>query len=432
MININDFFYEMTGFQPTEDQKQLLTTLVNMDAKKIIISAGRQSGKTLCCVVVMLWFIFKYAGKLNILLISAQKENAFKIHLDNILRNHKELEEKILNSGTYNPTKINGFQSVDGSAVFIRGVTDKQIRGLPADIVIIDEAAEVKNEMILTAMGNLSGEVSKFILLSTPHVKNSLFVEWATDKKSGFKYHNWSAENLSWHNPEIQKTKKKEFTTEQYSVEVLGVPPTKAERAFFPSKHITACCKPFVEKEGGPNSQIEIGIDWGMVSGTTLAVVERLGPRVKVLHTQQWVGKAIEFIAPEIRTIIDEWKPILIKADAKPDDYQDYMRARYPKLVIKYINANLDNNKTMLLSQIKRAVEKHLLEISEDKLNIIIQFRKYKRDMRRGDDFVDAIALANYKSEIFQETHNVYIGVSKNIKNIGVEYKNVKEREIRY
>jgi len=43
--------------------------------------------------------------------------------------------------------------------------------------VVIDEADKVKEEIILYAIGNLTGSIAKLIMLSTPDTDTSLFVK---------------------------------------------------------------------------------------------------------------------------------------------------------------------------------------------------------------------------------------------------------------
>ena len=44
MKDIEQFFRDMTGLEPTESQKKLLRGAIDLREKKILITAGRQSG----------------------------------------------------------------------------------------------------------------------------------------------------------------------------------------------------------------------------------------------------------------------------------------------------------------------------------------------------------------------------------------------------
>lgn len=392
-----------TGLEPTDDQVKVLKDIVDIMVKKIVASAGRQSGKTLTVAVgILIWlFDIDIGQKINVLLVSAQ-DNVLYHHIREIFKRHPELEEQLTEVSKLSPNIIplRGFELRSGNMVFVRGATEKNIRGIPADIVIIDEACEVMNDRILTALGNVTGKIAKFILLSTPHVDTSLFVTWASDKKSGFKLHQWSSENLPWHDKSITSTKKKNMSHEKYAVEVLGRCPTKAERAFFPGKHIEKCVVPVEAiREGGANSRLEIGIDWGYDAPTVLIVTERIGTTVrKILFIKEWTGKPIEMVGPEILKIISQYKPYVVKADSKPPEYKAWFE-RNAKGKVKFIDSAL-GHKEQMLGQLQRMVREHRLIIPQGFIDVVVELKKYRRKMIKGDDLVDALALSIYEPSV--------------------------------
>ena len=407
-LDIVSFFEYVTGLKPTEDQKQLLLSLTDMNVKKVIISAGRQSGKSITCAVAILWLSFVYGQEypVKILLVSAQ-ENILYFHIREILKRCPEFEEEIVAHGVYSLVPLRGYELRNGSIVYVRGATDKQIRGLPADIVFIDEAAEVKDDVILTALGNLSGSISKFILLSTPH-KDNLFTKWATDENSGFKVHMWSAENLPWHDKTILETKKKEMSSEKYAVEVLGRPPTIQERGFFSRTHVNKCISdsPIV-REGGT---IEIGIDFGEIeSCTILTVIERVGRiKCKILEIKKWKLPP-ELVADEILVQIRKWNPTIVKADNKPPEYMNVLKTKTRKIV--FIDCTF--HKELMLGQLQKLIREHSILIPQHEVELIKQLTIYRRGMKVGDDYVDSLALAIYDYEYKPSYGRIYLGKNK-------------------
>jgi len=405
-MNIIEFFKYLTKLEPTPDQCKFLLDCVDIDIHKLLISAGRQSGKTLCSAIAVLWYVFEYDKPIKIILISAQ-QNILYLHMLDIFRKcgdarFKNIKQggQILEETPWNIVPLKGFTTQRGTIVYVRGSTDKQIRGIPADIVVLDECCEIKNDIILTSMGNITGPISKFIVLSTPHVDTSLFVKWATTPEDKFKIHLWNSEGLPWHSKVIDDTKKKEYSREKYAVEMLGRPPTKAERAFFPSKHIEKCVLPVEPiREGGPHSRLEIGIDWGFEAPTFLIVTERIGTtQRKILFTKKWTGKPIETIGPEILNIIADFKPYLVKADSKPPEYKQWFE-NHARHVVIFIDCAL-GHKEQMLGQLQRMIREHRLIIPQtlpNVVDIIMALRKYRRKMIKGDDPVDALSLSIYE-----------------------------------
>lgn len=404
MKNVVEYFTFLTGLTPTPDQIVFLNDCIDKGIHKLLISAGRQSGKTLCTAVSILWWVFESGEKVKILLLSAQ-DNILYYHIREIFKVHDEFAELILAQGVYSIVPLKGFEATNGNNVLVKGVTDKQIRGIPADIVIIDEACEVKNEQIETAMGNITGPISKFILLSTPHVATSYFVEWATEKKPSFKIHQWSAEKLPWHNASIEKEKKKKMSAARYAVEVLGRPPEASERAFFPSKHIEKCEGITEEsiREGGANSRIEIGIDFGD-SNTVLVVTERIGTTVrKILQIKEWKGKYVEMVGPEILEAIAKYKPFVSKGDSKPQHYKDWF-LKHARFKVKFIDFAL-GHKEQMFGQLQRMIREHRLIIPSGFPNLVVALKQYR--MEKGKDakspkadIVDALALSIYEPSV--------------------------------
>ena len=349
-----------------------------------------------------MWYIFQYGEPIKALLISAQ-DNILYFHIREIFKKHPELVQQLTErsklAAEYVP--IRGFETVKGSVVFVKGSTTKQVMGTPADIVCIDEACEVKNNVIIDAMGCLSGKLSKLILISTPHVATSYFVEWATESKPTFKIYTWSSEHLSWHIPEVVKEKRKRMTKQEYATQVLGRPPTREERAFFPSKQVDACMVEVESvREGGQNSRVEIGIDFGYNSPTILIVTERIGTtRRKVLFIKEWKGKSIEQVGPEILDLISKFKPYITKGDSRPPEYLDWFNIHGKK--VKGINLAL-GHKEQMLGQLQRMIREKRIIIPVEYSQIGIALKKYKYVKAKnaksiGSDIVEALALSIYE-----------------------------------
>jgi hypothetical protein len=399
-MDIVKYFTHLTGLIPTEDQKAFLLDGIALDIHKLLISAGRQSGKTLCTAVVILWWVFESGRNVKVLLLSAQ-DNILYYHIREIFKKRPEMSKDIVAEGVYSIVPLKGFEATNGNNVIVKGVTDKQIRGIPADIVIIDECCEVKNESVETAMGNITGPISKLIVLSTPHVATSYFVEWATEKKGTFKVHIWSAEGLPWHNKSIEDEKKKKMSRARYAVEVLGRPPEESERAFFPSKHIEKCEGITEEdiREGGANSRVEIGIDFG--GDTVLVVTERIGTTIrKILFVKEWKGKPIEMIGPEILEIIARYKPFVSKGDSKPPEYKQWFD-RTARFRVKFIDFAL-GHKEQMFGQLQRMIREHRLIIPNGNPRLVIALKQYRyvkgeKAKSSKSDIVDALALSIYE-----------------------------------
>lgn len=391
MESLKSFFKRITGLTPTPEQEQLMDDLQDLKVKKLIISAGRQSGKTLICAVATLWYCFVYPNSVKILLVSAQ-ESVLYYHIREIFKKNPWMADDIIAKGVYDLVPMRGFETNNGDIVSVRGSTDKQVRGLPADIAFIDEAADIKDDIILTAMGNLSGQISKYILISTPH-KEGLFVSWASEPdKLGFKLNTWSSEGLPWHDPEIDKMKKQSYSKAKYAIEMLGRPPKKSERAFFPKKHLDKCLVRNIMPEGGVR---EAGLDFGSSVGKNiLTISEKNGIRRKVLY-QKHFRKPIEEALEEIGKTLTKYKVQIVKADSKPASYKQAIGNKINGVKVAYIDARF--HKDNMLGQLQRHIRRHTIEIDRKQVPLILELQKYRKGKRSGDDRVDSLALSIYE-----------------------------------
>jgi len=130
-----------------------------------------------------------------------------------------------------------------------------------------------------------------------------------------------------------------------------------------------------------------------------------------VLFQKEWKNRSVEETAPDIAKLLDEHNPILIKVDDKPVEYRGKVE-KFTRKKIHYIDASrretdiagrLMTCKDHMMGQLQRKNREHHLIISQKFVDLIIQMRKYRRGMDRGNDLVDGLALACYEpSEPFQ------------------------------
>lgn len=393
-MNIVEFFSKVTGLQPTPDQEAFLKALTDIKQPKLAASCGRQTGKSLCSAVAVLWWVFEYPTVVDVLLMSTMDSYVYD-HIERIFHKNEELMIEVKVEGVSGLVPLRGFEVKKGSRVHVRGATNKQVRGLGVDIVIVDEAAEITNDMLTTALGNLHGEISKYVMLSTPH-KSGLFTDIITDpKKYNFKVFMWSALNCTWQTQELLQSKKKLMTMQQYKMDVLGQILNAEERAYFPTKHLDACIYETVLKENSPMSRLEAGLDWGFdPCHTVLVITEKIFARRKVLFIKEWAKHPIEELAPEIADILEKHHVALVKADTHPTEYTHQIE-KYTKTPVFYISAQM--HKDAMLSQLQRKIRQHTLELPQDFMKLIQQLRKYRRGKRTGDDQADALALSCYE-----------------------------------
>ena len=394
MEGILDFFKKITGLDPTSDQINFLEALVDLDKKNVAACAGRQTGKSLCSAVAVLWWIFEYPDIVNVLLMSSMDSYVYD-HIERIFHNNPDLVKEVVVEGISGLVPLRGFQIKKGSRVHVRRGTEKQVRGLGCDIVIADEAAELSDKMITTAMGNLSGKIGKMVLLSTPH-KTGLFTKIVSEaERYKYKVINWSEVGCLWHSSDSIQNKKRLMSNQEYKMEVLGQVLSLEERAFFPRDHLKKCYIENMMTEGGNRTA---GLDFGQVVGkNVLTIVEWIGPRRKVLLSKSWAKKNIEDILPEIQSLVEEHKVEVIRADSKPPEYSHIIGKSIGTIQVIYIDMTF--HKEASIGQLKTLVKKHTLEIDVRNVPLQVEMEKYRLHKRSGDDLVDSLSMAIYDWE---------------------------------
>jgi hypothetical protein len=449
--SIDNYVSEISGFKLIKEQIDLLSLMKEVDKyKNIAASCGRGFSKTMLSAGAMLWFGDEYAsglsqnGKgrdLEILMVSSQPRLYW--HLNQFFEKNKERfgydEQKkkyarLKHGGIYDALMkekaelyTKDFKHV--TTFYPVMATSKGARSHRADIVILDETAEMPRDTIIAAQGCLTGDICKLIMLSTPHKAGSMFNEIvANPDEYDFRVFNASAEVCPWQKQSNDRAKKT-LTPSEYAMEIQGRVPTADERSYFPPKHIEACIQdiePF--PEGGVNSIKEVGIDFGYAStsGTIYVLTEKIGTvKRKVLKILCWKERSIEDLAPEIAEHILVDKPKYIKADSRPAFNKGHIE-KYCRRTIRYIDPEqpaikkdktdmfahlkkIPTIKETMLGQLQRKLREHnlILPNTIELMPVMVkQLKKYSRGMSVGDDFVDALALSCYEPiEGYEDSH---------------------------
>ena len=153
------------GFKP--DPKQEL--ILNHDAHRLVLCCSRQWGKT-TIIAIKAFHTAIFEPNSDIVVISRSLKQAGL------------LIAKVCQSAAtlgYPRKRVLGYehslQLPNGSKIFAIANSEKSSRGYTANIVIVDEAALVQDDVIGTAAPTLARTNGKLWLLSTPHGQSGLF-----------------------------------------------------------------------------------------------------------------------------------------------------------------------------------------------------------------------------------------------------------------
>ena len=268
------FVINELGGNPTTDQAKLLQACADLSKKQIILSAGRGAGKSRVVSWIVAWSmaclpdIFE---KYNAVILggSGGQSDIMYSYLKDDIYKTKYLESKLIANPTKRKTEFEGG--------FVKALTasETSVRGPHPELLILDEVAAAKDEIIRSALPMISGSLhGRIIMLSTPHKMFGVFQEY-WDSAELYEYEKfgpWPLTNCHHIDQEWVERMRVQFTPQKFAVEILGEP-VEGGALVFHDEWIDDCTatKPF---RMNPNYDHDGGIDWGHVNPTVLVRVQ--------------------------------------------------------------------------------------------------------------------------------------------------------------
>ena len=155
------------GFTPHEGQLQVIDSVLSSEAKFHIVSVGRQWGKSMMAMNLMMYWAFNQAP-CKLLWVAPVYSQTDKVQ--------KEIEQAITSSNHIDSINYstNYLKLKNGSEIYFRSSERyDNIRGYTFDYAVIDEAAFMKAEAWREAIRpTLAVHGKKVLFLSTPKGKN--------------------------------------------------------------------------------------------------------------------------------------------------------------------------------------------------------------------------------------------------------------------
>lgn len=137
---------------------------VESPARVKVIAAGRQVGKSVLVAVLVLWTVLRKPGAL-VLIVSAKEDGAKRLLAEclSMAKGSPFIRSSLVEEGTLVVTFSNG------SEIRAVAASEKAIRGWPVDLLVIDEAGFVAQEIWEAAEpGIIARPGSQVILTSSP------------------------------------------------------------------------------------------------------------------------------------------------------------------------------------------------------------------------------------------------------------------------
>lgn len=274
------FCHSVLGLRPFPYQEKFLED----KSKKIIACAGRQVGKSLISAAKALWFSLAYPKSSTLIVSATQRQSSLMFEkIVEYIESSQLLEESVLR-GTR--TKIL-FSNGSKIAALPCGRHGASLRGHTANLILIDEASFVPEEVITQVMNPmLSTTDGTMIMISTPYDKAHYFYRMF-NSPNWSKYHFKTSENPKV-KPEFLKEQREEIGERQFRQEYLAEF-VDDEKTYFPMELLRSAvhlcgdekksCDYCLVISGAkdPSGELYAGYDpGGMTDPAALVVAEKL------------------------------------------------------------------------------------------------------------------------------------------------------------
>lgn len=395
---------EIIGIKPTPKQDTIIKGIKG-DAKYHVVSIGRQTGKSLLAMNLVLWWGVNN-DNVKILWVSPVYSQTNKVQ--------KELFNAIMDTGLVK--SCNYTESIivlkNGSEILFRSAERyDNIRGYTIDYCIIDEAAFIKEEAWNEAIKpTLLVRGKKVLFLSTPKGKNwfyKLYQMGLSEDYPDYKSYKGTSYDNPYANKDEIEDSRKTLPENVFKQEYLAEFIDNGGEVFNNLKQHT------FNKYPSPQGQIYCGIDLGRQNDYSVATFMDSKGRVIDVYRNNQVEWGV--MIKDIIDKINKYKAITsIEVNSMGDVIYEQIKSK-----VKNIHPFITNNNTkqeiiegLILDFNEGSIQIPSVELFNPLFNELSQFtfeyspstRRIKYGAPQGlhDDCVMSLAICNYtrKSKI--------------------------------
>ncbi len=390
---------ELIGFTPHNKQRDIIQSVLGGKEKYHIISVGRQMGKSIMAMNLLLYWSINEAP-CKILWVSPVYSQTSKVQ--------KELQKAIEGSGIIKSCNFseNYIELINGTEIFFRSAERyDNIRGYTFDYGILDEAAFMKEEAWTEAIRpTLAVKGKKVLFLSTPKGKNwfyNLFLLGVSEDYPNYKSYQGSSYDTPYITEQELDDAKRTLPEGVFKQEYMAEFLDGGGEVFTELEKYTYDKYPTIE------GQIYAGIDLGRHEDYSVIVC--INSQGKVVDIHRTNNKEWRVIIGELLNILKRTNAVaVIEVNNVGDVLYEQMKKEYKNLH-PFITTNntkqeiiegliLDFNDGVigipsktLFSPLYEELETFTYEYNPKSRSI-----KYGHPNGLHDDCVIALALANY------------------------------------
>jgi len=395
--SISLFCKETLHFIPTEDQAQFLDDMTDLSEERALIMSPRGAGKTKAVSALATWTVSVLSDCLDrrfeacILAGSAEQADEAYRFCKEFFYNHPYLRAKLKDEPTKTITLLR-----DGSFIKRLTTSSKSVMGKHVDLLILDEPADVPDELILEAFPIVETSLyPRIVMCGVPKNYLHLFVQiWKEPDVWGFKVYNWDLSKCHFR-PRVQEEIERARMTydeERFAIHYLGRPYPKIGTVF-PQREL-ADCRVRDKLSRLNDKPVYMGIDWGYESPTAITILQEQLDGIAILYAKEFKRPTMEEIHRMIEQLVSEYRVTAIYADSTWKGENQRLRDN-PQLGRVYVREiPFKSTKNVMIGQLRKMIKDKQLLIPLEYTSLIHQLADYRYDTRRGDDLVDSTMLA--------------------------------------
>ncbi|MEM4305886.1 MAG: DEAD/DEAH box helicase family protein [Candidatus Caldarchaeum sp.] len=410
-MSIVEFAENTTGWKLLPHQKEFLEAIVSNDRENYVITAPRGSGKTTMAAIICAYYLTHY-NNYSIVIAAGSREQASRLMgylhqwFYDSLRSHIAYKTDV---GKYsiNIRKRRNKLTLIASS-------EKSRRGEHANMLIIDEAESIEEDVILDYLGIPTLDPSRILVFSTPAWDRtySFFRNLFHEADSyGFKRIRWTADearnvpgwNTAYEREKMKIGYNKAWFKTQWEADVNAVDEGlvfhNIEKCVVHGKTSDARPKPVA---GHP---IRIGVDWGYTHHTAVVVAQRVGRMVNVVDSFGFQGVPFITITQHLRNKYREYSvytdDIALICDASAmgaEKVAELTTYNINTVGVPFVLEKI----SYLIPNAVSWVENSRVRIWEGEKHLLSQLSTYYwetsgmkvRTKKTNDDYVDAFMLA--------------------------------------
>lgn len=294
---------EVQGFTPHKDQRRVIDTIENTDAKYFTLTTGRQWGKSwLGENLILKWSLENQSNTL--MWVSPVYSQAKKVFNELIYAVGDSSIVKTINRSNLEISFVNG-----SKIIFRSGERPDTLRGYTLDYLVVDEAAFIKDEVWNTVLKQtVLVKGKKCLFISTPKGKN-WFYTLSLRGKDPEQNNYVSLKGTSYDTPYISKEEveeaRKSLPEDIFRQEMLGEFIDSGGEVF---TNIEDYC--VLQRFEEPKSGVKYyaGIDFGRQNDYTVVTI--LDDTGNVVYIYRERHKEWSVIISEIKRILNKYKAL--------------------------------------------------------------------------------------------------------------------------